>query len=96
MSASKASRFVFGRDGFCSEHRQSRHALEESLYPENTKPLTLIKGAKGLCFLKLVGRGNLKRIFILLKFKIKSRFNIRVEYHLEYRVAGFEPGTPDC
>ena len=44
----------------------------------------------------LVGRGNLKRIFILLKFKIKSRFNIRVEYHLEYRVAGFEPGTPDC
>ena len=44
----------------------------------------------------LVGRGNLKRFFILLKFKIKIRFNIRVEYHLEYRVAGFEPGTPDC
>lgn len=96
MSASRVSRFVFGHDRLCSEHRHSRRALEESLYPENTKPLTLIKGSKGLCLLQLVGRGNLKRIFILLKFKIKSRFNIRVEYHLEYRVAGFEPGTPDC
>jgi len=45
---------------------------------------------QGLLVLHLVGRGNLNRQFILLKIKEKFRFNIRVEYHLEYRVTGFE------
>lgn len=40
--------------------------------------------------LLLVGRGNLKRLSIYLKYIIKYRFDIFVEYHLEYREVGFE------
>lgn len=30
------------------------------------------------------GRGNLKRLSIYMKYKIKSRFEFGVEYHLEH------------
>ena len=45
-------------------------------------------------FVCLVGRGNLKRLLILLKDKIKIRFDIGLEYLLEYWVAGFELRIP--
>lgn len=41
-----------------------------------------------------VRRGNLKRSLIVLKYKIKIRFDIGLEYLLEYRVAGFELRIP--
>src|SRR5690606_14456705 len=42
----------------------------------------------------LVGRGNLKRLLILLKSITKVRFDSFLEYLLEYRAAGFELRMP--
>ncbi len=41
-----------------------------------------------------MGRGNLKRLLILLKSIIKVRFDSFLEYLLEYRAAGFELRMP--
>lgn len=65
MSASRASRLVCGLDGLCSEHRHSRRALEESRCPDNTKPLTLMKGVKGFMFVSIGGRGDLNPVLAL-------------------------------
>ncbi len=43
--------------------------------------------------MRLVGRGNLKRIHINLKIKEKSRFDFSVEYLLEYRFEKSEVGV---